>query len=135
MTRHAVAPEATPGFFLSVLKPIFIALSVTFLSLCFLAVCIAYGPVTEQAADICILLSTIVSIFIAGFLTARQRNARGFVLGSLAGVLYVAAAYVIAALAFGSFSPGSGFLKLLLLGIVFGALGGIISVNTRRKKR
>ena len=134
MTRHSAA-EAAPGFFLSVLKPLFISLLVTFLSLCFLAICIAYGPVTEQAADSCILLSTVVSIFIAGVLASRQRNARGFVSGSLAGVLYVAAAYAIAALAFGSFSPGTGFLKLAVLGVGMGALGGIVGINICRKKR
>ncbi len=135
MAKRTAVPETAPGFFLSVLKPLFISLFVTFLSLCLLAVCITYGPVTEQAADTCILLSTVVSIFLAGFLTARQKNSRGFLWGSAAGLLYTLIAYIIAALAFGSMTPGPGFPKLLLLGIAAGAVGGTVGVNFRRKRR
>lgn len=135
MAKRTAVPETAPGFFLSVLKPLFISLFITFLSLCLLAVCITYGPVTEKTADTCILLSTVVCLVLAGFLTARQKNSRGFLWGMAAGLLYVLTAYVIAALAFGSMLPGSGFPKLLLLGIAAGAVGGTLGVNFRRKRK
>ncbi len=135
MIRHTTAAEAAPGFLNSVFKPLFISLAITALSLCLLAACIAFGPVTEKAADSCILISTACSMFLAGFLTARRRKGRGFISGSLAGLFYTAAAYLVQALGFGDFSFGSGFVKLLLLGIFLGALGGIFGVNTRRKTR
>ncbi len=136
MPRHVNTVENQSAFSLFfVLKPLLVSLSVTFVSLCLLALGIAFGPVTEKTADICILLVTAFSIFLAGFLSARQKTARGFMHGGIAGLAYVFAAYCIAALAFGSFSPGSSFLKLLLLGIGMGAFGGIVGVNTRRRKR
>lgn len=135
MARRTAVPETVPGFFLSVLKPLFISLLVTFLALCLLAMCIAYGPVSEQAADTCILLATAVSIFLAGFLTARQKNSRGFMWGGCAGLLYAVTAYFTAALAFGSMTPAGGFWRLVLIALLAGAIGGTVGVNTRRKKR
>lgn len=135
MIRHTSAAEAAPGFLSSVFKPLFISLAITALSLCLLAACIAFGPVTESVADICIILSTACSMLAAGFMTARRRKGRGFINGSLAGLLYTVAAYLIKALGFGDFSLGGGFVKLLLLSIFLGALGGIVGINTQRKRR
>ncbi|MBE7025903.1 MAG: TIGR04086 family membrane protein [Ruminococcaceae bacterium] len=135
MMRHTAVPETAPGFFLSVLKPLFISLAVTFLALCLLAICIAYGPVSEQAADTCIRIATVVCVFLSGFLSARQKSNRGFLWGGMAGLMYAVTAYIIAALVFGSMTPGTGFLRLLLLGLLAGSIGGTVGVNTRRKKR
>ena len=135
MAKYSVAQEAAPGFFVSVFKPLFIALFFTFLSLCLLAACIAYGPVTEAAAGTCILLSTLLCIFLAGFLAARRRRTKGFLMGSLAGILYVAMAYIISVFAFGNFTPGAGLWKLLGLGVGVGAFGGITGINIRLKRR
>ncbi len=135
MARHTAVPETAPGFFLSVLKPLLFSLFVTFLSLCLLAGFIAYGPVSEQATDACILASTILSVFLAGFMFARQKGSRGFMWGGLAGILYSLAAYVFAALCFGSMSPGMALLKLAVRSAAAGAFGGIAGVNARRRKR
>ncbi len=135
MAKYSAVQEAAPGFFVSVFKPLFIALFFTFVSLCLLAACIAYGPVTEAAASTCILLSTVLCIFLAGFLTARRRRSKGFLMGSLAGVLYVAMAYIVSVFAFGNLTPGTGLLKLFGLGMGIGALGGITGINLRFRKR
>lgn len=133
--RHTAATEAAPGFFLSVLKPLFLSLVLTFLALCLLALCVAYGPVSEQSADICVRIATGVCVFLAGLLSARQKNSRGFLWGAATGLMYAFAAYIISALVFGNISPGTGFLRLLLSGLLAGSLGGTVGVNTRRKKR
>lgn len=134
MARHIGTETQSTGAFSSVLKPLFVSLSFTFAVLCITALCIAYGPVSEKHADICILISTIISITLAGFLAARQKTGRGFIAGAIAGTSYVAVAYLVAALAFGAFKPGAGFIKLLVFGIFFGAVGGIIGINMKRKK-
>ena len=135
MTRQSAAQGAAPGFFLSVLKPLFLSLLLTVFALVFLAICIAAGPVTLEAAEPCILVGTAVSVFVAGFLTARGQVSRGFLRGAAAGALYGLLAYAVAALAFSSFSPGSGFIKLWILEILAGAMGGVFGINSRRRKR
>ncbi len=127
--------ENTTGFFGAILKPLFISLVLTFLSLCLLAVCIVYGPVTEKAADTSVLLATAVCILICGFLSGRQGQRRGLLRGAAAGILYVLVAYIVAALAFGSLTPSGESIKLLGMGAGLGALGGILGINTRRKTR
>ncbi len=127
--------ENTTGFFSAILKPLFVSLVLTFLSLCLLAILIVYGPVTEKAADLSVLLATAVCILICGFLAGRQGQRKGLLRGAAAGILYVLAAYIVAALAFGSLALGGESIKLLGMGAGLGALGGIFGINTRRKAR
>ncbi len=135
MTRHSAAQSAAPGFFPSVLKPLFLSLALTFFALLCLAIAMAFGPVSVAAADRCILPITAMSVFFAGFLSARGQSTRGFLRGAASGALYGLVAYLVSALSFGSFSPGADFLKLLGMETLVGALGGIFGINTRRRKR
>ena len=135
MTRHTAAQSAAPGFFPSVLKPLFLSLALTFFALLCLAIAIAFGPVSVQAADRCILPITAMSVFFAGFLSARGQSTRGFLRGAATGALYGLVAYFVSALSFASFSPGADFFKLLGLEVCIGAVGGVFGINICRRKR
>ncbi len=135
MKRLTTAAPAATGFFRSVLKPMILSFAITLLSLVLLAACIAFGPVTENAADVCILLSTAASVLIGAFLFSGERGKRGLWTGILFGVLYMGIACLTAAIGFGSFSPAGFLTKRLPLGLFAGALGGIMGVNIRKKRR
>ncbi|MBQ7037155.1 MAG: TIGR04086 family membrane protein [Clostridia bacterium] len=136
MARQISVSELKPGgTSLFQIKPLLISLSLTLVTLSILALCIAFGPVSEKAADACVLCITIISVFLCGLLSARTKSSKGYLSGCIAGVSYVLAAYCMSAFAFGSFSPGKDFLKLLIIGISAGAFGGIVGVNTGKKRK
>lgn len=134
MKRLTPAAPAANGFFRSVLKPLFFSFLITLLSLLVLSACIAFGPVTENAAEICILLSTAISIFIGALLFANARGSRGLLAGLVLGVLYTGIACLIAVIGFGSISLGIILTKRLPLALLCGAIGGIMGVNSRKKR-
>lgn len=117
------------------IRPLLISLSCTLILLSALALCMAFGPVSEKTAELIVLVITIGCIFLAGLLSARPKASKGYLSGAVAGISYVLAAYCMSSLAFGSFSPGKDFLRLILLGIITGAVGGIIGVNTGHRKK
>lgn len=135
MKRLTQAAPAAPGFFRSVLKPLVLSFAITLLSLGILAACIAFGPVTENAAEPCILLSVAVSIFIGAFLFSRVHGSRGLLAGLFFGLLYIGVSVLTALAFFGSVSPETSFIKRLPIGAITGMLGGIMGVNIRKKRR
>lgn len=72
-----------------------------------------------------------VSLVIGGFAAGRNGGSRGWYHGGLLGIVYSLIVLVIGYLALDA-SFGWNVLLLLLGGIVFGALGGIIGVNTKK---
>ncbi len=136
MARQTSASELkSGGSSLFQIKPLLISLSCTLILLSALALCIAFGPVSEKTAEIIVFCVTVGSIFLTGLLSARPKASRGYLVGAISGIAYVLAAYCMSALAFGSFSPGKDFLKLMLIGIAAGALGGIVGVNTGKRRK
>ena len=135
MKRLTPAASAAPGFFRSVLKPLMFSFAITLLSLFILAASIAFGPVTEEAADICILLSAFISILIGAFLFVRRYGSRGLLSGLFFGALYVCITALAAMTFCGGVSPEAVFTKRLPMAILAGICGGVAGVNIRKKRR
>ncbi len=109
-----------------------IALSV---GLIFLASCaavffslpdIAVAMVVGAISDIC--------VGICGFKAARHFLKQGLLSGALTGIFYVLAVYLIGGIAFGNFGFSSSALLSAVIRVICGAIGGIVGVNSRRKK-
>ena len=68
-----------------------------------------------------------------GFMTCRLHKSRGLLMGALTGLLFFFVLYVAGAI---SQHIGLGTLAFVKLGLslVFGALGGVIGVNTGRRR-
>ncbi len=126
--------EKPSGYCMRMLKPLLTAFVLTVSALCLLALLITFGLVTEAAAEPCIVLTSVVSILVAGFMAAAHRSRRGMFIGMLAGVLYVLMSYIVGAILCNDFSPSGALLKMALLGILVGGLGGILGINAKRKK-
>ena len=112
-------------------KPLLISLSFTLIALSLLALLICYGPLKENATDLWVPVITYAGILIAGFLSGRKVNGKGYLAGCISGALYILSSYLMAALAFGSPSMGKQFFVHLITGIILGAFGGIIGVNAK----
>lgn len=93
-----------------------------FLSLPDIAVAMVVGAVSDICVGIC------------GFKAARHFSKQGLLSGALTGIFYVLAVYLIGGIAFGNFGISSSALLSAVIRIICGAIGGIIGVNSRRKK-
>ena len=127
--------ETGGSVFTAALATVLKAVLITALAMLVLAVFVTYGSVPEQAQNGCITAATVLSVFLAGFWTARKRKGAGWLSGLLAGVIYAVIMILAGYLMFGTFSAGAGTLKMLAVSVLSGVVGGIIGVNVRFKRK
>ncbi|MDD6308303.1 MAG: TIGR04086 family membrane protein [Clostridia bacterium] len=126
--------ETTPGLSVVMLKPLLLSLCMTLLAFCLLALFITFGPFSEKIAAVCVPIIIAISTFTAGLTASRRQKRRGLLTGAVAGSLYVLISYLIGVVLTGRLAVGQDFFKLLAMCVGIGAFGGILGINTRRKK-
>ncbi len=89
----------------------------------------------EAAFGLVVNTVTYISIGICGFRAARHTGNRGLISGMLAGFFYVILLYFIGSIAFGEFSFDSSSALAACISVLCGAIGGLVGINMRRKKR
>ncbi len=106
------------------------------IALIFLASAVAvFCTLPEAAVSLIVSLITYVCIGICGFRAARHSGANGLLSGTVAGLIYVAVLYLVSSIAFGGLNLTLSAGLTALVCILCGAIGGIIGINTRHKKR
>ena len=85
--------------------------------------------------DISITVITGISVMICGLLSARGVGRGGLLNGVLAGVLYTALLYAIGGIITGSLGFNAATITAFLIGIICGGIGGVIGVNTKKRRR
>ncbi|MGI6188241.1 MAG: TIGR04086 family membrane protein [Clostridiales bacterium] len=71
----------------------------------------------------------IVSMVVGGAAAARSSKSKGWLKGALTGLLYIVWAFIISGIFGGGYIFDTVLLSDVLLGIVVGAIGGIIGIN------
>ena len=118
----------------NIAKSIGFCYAFTIILLAIFAVIVTYMPVSEGIVPTVVLLITILSIVLSGYLVARTIKSRGWFCGAVSGITYIVTLYVIGSLIFQSFSFGTGIVTMIIIGALSGALGGIIGVNVNSRR-
>ncbi|HZJ82855.1 MAG TPA: TIGR04086 family membrane protein [Clostridia bacterium] len=122
-------PESIWYDVMVILKSSLIAIILTLVCFLLFAVIIKIGGMKETIIPPVVQVILTISIASAGFIAARASQKMGWMKGAITGLVYVLWAFIISSL-FGSDMPmGSLVLSNILLGIIAGAVGGIIGVN------
>ncbi|MBQ9757349.1 MAG: TIGR04086 family membrane protein [Clostridia bacterium] len=104
--------------------------------LLFLASILAtFQAFSDQAISIVANSVTALGVFLCGFMSGRHFSSRGLVFGAICGVIYAVLLLIIGNLASGTMSFGTDALTALAIGIICGAVGGIVGINTKRQRR
>ena len=89
----------------------------------------------EAAVALVVSIITYLCVGICGFRSARHSGSNGLLAGALAGLVYVIILYIIGCIAFAEISFSMSAVLTAVICIVCGAIGGIVGVNTKSKKR
>lgn len=89
----------------------------------------------EAAVSLVVGVVTYLCVGFCGFRAARKSGSNGLVSGAIAGAVYVVLLYFIGCIAFADFSFGMSVLLTAVICILCGAIGGVVGVNTRTKRR
>lgn len=119
------------GFF----RALGFALGLTFLIFFISALLLTYTPLPESCIPLISLSTLLISMMLAGAVSAKKVGHHGYLSGALAGLTYSLLLYLASMLIAGEWIFGSYNLILLLIGVFGGAAGGILGINFAPKKR
>jgi len=133
-SREAAAPEGAVEF-KKILKGVALAFVISIVLLLICAVIMTYSPIPDGATRAVTLAVSGISILVAGFVVSRRTRRQGWLSGATCGLLYAAALYAFGSLIMLDFSITITTMIVTGMGFVLGALGGIIGINTKKRRR
>jgi putative membrane protein (TIGR04086 family) len=114
---------------IAILKSSIIAIIMTLVCFAIFAIIIKVADLQETIIAPVVQVIRTLSIAFGGMLAAKSSKKLGWLKGGITGVVYVLLAFMISSMFGGSIFMGSVIFSDILLGIIAGAVGGIIGVN------
>lgn len=114
-----------------ILRGILVSYLITIPLLFIFALILTNTNFPEKYTDTAVTLTTIISILVAGSSVTRGARNKGWLNGGLVGLIYMLVLYLVSSIVFKNFCIDRHVLTMLLIGILTGAIGGIIGINLR----
>lgn len=109
------------------------ALSIALLFIASVITALACMP--EVIINLIVAVVTYLSVGICGFRAARKAGRNGLLSGAVSGIVYSAVLYIIACIVFGKIGFSASSAATFGLCLMSGAIGGLVGINTRPKRR
>jgi putative membrane protein (TIGR04086 family) len=107
------------------------ALCAILLGVCALAF-VSSGFIPQGVISPMMIALSVISSFIAGFVTAKISRKRGLAYGALSGLLLFILFLVSGLIAYKDAIPFSAWIRMLVM-VLSGAIGGLLSINKKSK--
>lgn len=118
---------------IGILKSVGIAYVVTLFIFLLLAIALTYTEFPETMIPSVVIIGTIISIMFAGTSVARKARTKGWLNGAIAGLVYILVIYLISSFTVVNFVVDMNAITMFILGILAGAVGGIVGINLKRR--
>ena len=115
----------------NIAKGVGIALLTTFILLLIFATVLTYTQVNENLTNPVIIVITAISILIGSSIGNTKIKKNGFINGALIGGIYIFTIYMISSILNWKFGLEIQSIIMIVVGMIFGILGGIIGVNKK----
>ena len=93
---------------------------------------LTYTDFPEKTISPIVLILTVISVALAGLLTAKHRASGGWLAGAVTGLLYMLILFCIGGIAFDTVTFGVNTFAMFALGMLSGAFGGILGINLKK---
>lgn len=117
----------------SLLKGLLASVIVTVLAFILLALIMANTDFPQKLITPAVVLTTIVSVLTAGSVSTRGIHNKGWLNGSVVGLIYMIILYLVSSLVYNDFTIDKYVITMTAIGILAGAIGGIVGINTGKK--
>ena len=117
---------------LTILKGTMISIILTLILLFIFATILTYTTVGENTIPAVIIVITAISLLIGSSIVGRKARKNGLLNGAIIGIIYLLLIYCISSILGGDFSVNLQSIIMIIVGMVFGILGGIVGVNTKK---
>ena len=116
---------------LNIFKGVLISLVFTTIMLLIFAILLTYTNISENTISTVIIIVTAISILIGSSLVNLKIKKNGLINGAIIGATYIIIIYLISSILNWRFTLNLQSVIMIVVGIAFGILGGIIGVNKR----
>ncbi len=100
-----------------------------------LAAVYTYTPMPDSYLKPAIIVISILSIFLSGFMSSVRVRSKGWLHGIIAGLLYAIVRLITGLAVFGSYVPNQSVALTFIVTMLIAAAGGIAGVNFGSKSQ
>ena len=119
----------------SLLRGLLASIIVTVLAFILLSLILANTDFPQKLITPAVVLTTIVSVLTAGSVSTRGIHNKGWLNGSVVGLIYMILLYLMSSLVYNDFTIDKYVITMTAIGVLAGAIGGIIGINTGKKTK
>lgn len=116
--------------FIKIIKGVGISIIFTLICLTIFSALLTYTNLSESLIQPVVISVTGISIFVGSFFATRKVKKNGIIKGIAVGLIYIILIYLISSVVNNAnFALNIGSIVMMVIGILCGAIGGIIGVN------
>lgn len=115
-----------------IFKGIVISYLITIPTFIIFAIILTYTSFPEKYISSTVMVTTIISVLIAGSTATRNVKNKGWMNGGFVGLVYTIVLYLISSIILKNFLIDKHVITVLIIGIITGAIGGIIGINLKK---
>ena len=115
----------------NIAKGVLISLISTVIMLFIFAILLTYTDINENITSTVIVVVTGISILMGSSIGNFKMEKNGLVNGAIIGTIYISTIYMISSILNWRFSLNFQSIIMIIIGMIFGILGGIIGVNKK----
>lgn len=82
-----------------------------------------------------VVVITVISVLTAGAVSTRGVRSKGWLNGSIVGLVYMVILYLFSSIVYKNFALDRNVLTMAVIGVLSGAIGGIVSINTKKNPK
>lgn len=117
---------------ITIMKGTLISVILTLVLLFILAIVLTYTKVSESMIPAAIIVITAISLLIGSTIANKKMKKNGILNGGIIGAIYLLTIYIVSSAISGSFSLGCKSIIMVVVGMIFGIIGGVIGINSKK---
>lgn len=119
----------------TIAKGILISYLITIPLFIVFAFVLTYTDFPEKYIPTTVIITTVISILIAGSTATKNVRNRGWLNGSIVGVIYMTVLYLLSSVTYSEYGMNRYVITMFIIGILAGAIGGIVGINLKSGSR
>lgn len=112
-----------------IIREVIISILLSLILIFLLSVLLCQTAVSENIIKPATIAIVIISLMIGAFRISKSKKQKGILYGGILGIIYMLILYLISSFANFEFYLGINSIIMIILGIIGGAVGGILGVN------
>ncbi len=135
MVNQNAKPEGYEGMkIIALLKGLLASYIITIPAFMLFALILTNMDFPQKLMTPVVVIITVISVLTAGSVSTRGVRSKGWLNGSIVGFVYMFILYLIGSIMCKNFTIDRYVITMTIIGVLAGAIGGIMSINTNIKK-